>query len=72
MAYSLSSEITHLVIALVLIHDLVNGVAFLASGALPNGLRAAGDARFTMYVSILLIIVIRFVLSIAFGIWLNC
>lgn len=71
LAYPLSSEITHLVIALVLIHDLVNGVAFPASGALPNGLRAAGDVRFTMYVSILSTIVIRFVLSIAFGIWLN-
>lgn len=71
LAYPLSSEITNLVIALVLIHDLVNGVAFPASGALPNGLRAAGDVRFTMYVSILSTIVIRFVLSIAFGIWLN-
>lgn len=71
LAYPLSSEITHLVIALVLIHDLVNGAAFPASGALPNGLRAAGDVRFTMYVSILSTIVIRFVLSIAFGIWLN-
>ena len=71
LAYPLSSEITHLVIALVLIHDLVNGVAFPASGALPDGLRAAGDVRFTMYVSILSTIVIRFVLSIAFGIWLN-
>lgn len=71
MAYPLSGEITHLVIVLVLIHDLVNGIAFPASGALPNGLRAAGDVRFTMYVSVLSTIVIRFVLSIAFGIWLN-
>ena len=46
-------------------------LAFPASGALPNGLRAAGDVRFTMYVSILSTIIIRFVLSIAFGIWLN-
>ena len=71
LAYPLSSEITHLVIIFVLIHDLVNGIAFPASGALPNGLRAAGDVRFTMYVSVLSTIVVRFVLSIVFGIWLN-
>lgn len=71
LAYPLSGEITRLVIILVLIHNLVNGAAFPASGALPNGLRAAGDVRFTMYVSVLSTIVIRFVLSMFFGIWLN-
>lgn len=71
LAYPLSSEITHLVIILVLIHNLVNGAAFPASNTLPNGLRAAGDVRFTMYVSVLSTIVIRFVLSVAFGIWLG-
>lgn len=71
LAYPLSDEIVHLVIVLVLIHDLFNAVAFPASGALPNGLRAAGDVRYTMYVAIISTIVIRFVLSIVLGIWMD-
>lgn len=71
LAYPLSDEIIHLVIVLVLIHNLFNAVAFPASGALPNGLRAAGDVGYTMYVAIISTIVIRFVLSIVLGIWLN-
>lgn len=71
LAYPLSDEIIHLVIILVLIHNLFNAAAFPASGALPNGLRAAGDVRYTMYVAIASTIVIRFVLSITLGIWLD-
>lgn len=71
LVYPLSDEIIHLVIALVLIHNLFNAVAFPASGALPNGLRAAGDVRYTMYVAIVSTIVIRFVLSVILGIWMN-
>jgi len=71
LAYPLSEEITHLVIVLVFIHNLFNAAAFPASGALPNGLRAAGDVRFTMYVAIASTIVIRFVLSIILGIWME-
>lgn len=71
LAYPLSDEIIHLVIVLVLIHNLFNAAAFPASGTLPNGLRAAGDVRYTMYVAIISTIVIRFVLSIVLGIWLN-
>ena len=71
MVYPLSDEIIHLVIILVLIHNLFNAAAFPASGALPNGLRAAGDVRYTMYVAVASTIVIRFVLSVVLGIWLN-
>lgn len=71
MAYPLSEEIIRLVIILVFIHNLFNAVAFPASGALPNGLRAAGDVRYTMYVAIASTIVIRFVLSVILGIWLD-
>ena len=71
MVYPLSDEIIHLVIILVFIHNLFNAVAFPASGALPNGLRAAGDVRYTMYIAIASTIVIRFVLSVVFGIWLD-
>lgn len=71
LAYPLSEEIIRLVIVLVLIHNLFNAAAFPASGALPNGLRAAGDVRYTMYVAIASTIVIRFVLSVVLGIGLN-
>ena len=71
LLYPLSEEIIRLVILLVLIHNIFNAAAFPASGALPNGLRAAGDVRFTMYVAVVSTIVIRFVLSVVFGIWMN-
>lgn len=71
LAYPLSDEIIHLVIVLVLIHNLFNAAAFPASGALPNGLRAAGDVRYTMYVAVISTIVIRFVLSVILGIWMD-
>ena len=71
LVYPLSDEIIHLVIVLVFIHNLFNAVAFPASGALPNGLRAAGDVRYTMCVAIASTIVIRFVLSVILGIWLD-
>ena len=71
LAYPLSDEIIHLVILLVFIHNLFNAAAFPASGALPNGLRAAGDVRYTMYVAVVSTIVIRFVLSVILGIWMD-
>lgn len=41
------------------------------SGALSNGLRAAGDVKFTMYVSIFSTIFCRVVFSVIFGIWMD-
>lgn len=69
--YSLSSETRQLVIWLVLIHNVFNGIAFPYSGALSNGLRAAGDVKFTMYVSVLSTICVRLFLSWLFGIVLQ-
>ena len=71
LAYPLSDEIIKLVILLVFIHNLFNAAAFPASGALPNGLRAAGDVRYTMYVAVASTIIIRFVLSVILGIWMD-
>ena len=71
LAYPLSDEIIKLVILLVFIHNLFNAAAFPASGALPNGLRAAGDVRCTMYVAVASTIIIRFVLSVILGIWMD-
>ena len=46
-------------------------MAFPFSGALGNGLRAAGDIKFTMYVSVLSTIAVRLLLSYVLGIVLN-
>ncbi len=69
--YSLSMETKDLVIWLVLIHNVFNAVAFPFSGALSNGLRAAGDVKFTMYVSIASTIFGRLLLSYLLGITLH-
>lgn len=66
--YALEIQTKQLVIWLVLIHNVFNAVAFPFSGALSNGLRAAGDVKFTMYVSVLSTIVGRLFLSYLLGI----
>lgn len=69
--YALSAEAAHLVVILVVIHNIFNALFYPFSGALANGLRAAGDVKFTMYVSIFSTIGCRVVFSILFGILLN-
>lgn len=69
--YALEPETKRLVIYLVLIHNVFNALAYPFSGALSNGLRAAGDVKFTMYVSVASTIAGRLVLSWVFGIALN-
>ncbi|MCM1039662.1 MAG: MATE family efflux transporter [Ruminococcus sp.] len=69
--YSLSPETKRLVIWLVLIHNVFNAAAFPFSGALSNGLRAAGDVKFTMYVSVISTILVRLLLSYLLGIILE-
>lgn len=54
-----------------LIHNVFNAVAFPYSGALSNGLRAAGDVKFTMYVSVVSTIAGRLLLSYLLGIVFN-
>lgn len=71
MFYALEPETKQLVIWLVLIHNLFNAVAFPFSGALSNGLRAAGDVKFTMYVSVICTIAVRLLLSYILGITLQ-
>jgi len=69
--YSLAPETKQLVILLVLIHNVFNAVAYPFSGALSNGLRAAGDVKFTMYVSVASTIGVRLLLSWLLGIVLD-
>lgn len=69
--YALEPKTKQLVIWLVLIHNLFNAVAFPFSGALSNGLRAAGDVKFTMYVSVISTIAVRLLFSCFLGITLK-
>lgn len=65
--YALSSETKQLVVILVLIHNVFNTVAFPFSGPLSNGLRAAGDVKYTMIVSIASTVLGRLVFSLIFA-----
>ena len=69
--YALEPETKQLVIWLVLIHNIFNAVAFPFSGALSNGLRAAGDVKFTRYVSVASTLAVRLLLSWLLGIVLQ-
>ena len=69
--YALEPDTKQLVILLVLIHNLFNAIAYPFSGALSNGLRAAGDVKFTMYVSVISTIVVRLLLSWLLGVVLQ-
>lgn len=69
--YSLSPETTRLVIILCLIHNFFNFLMHPSAFALSSGLRAAGDVKYAMYVSIFATFVVRVVFSIILGIWLQ-
>lgn len=68
---AISPEAKELVIWLVLINNIFNGLAYPFAGSLGNGLRAAGDVKFTMVVSISLTIGARLLFSALFGLWLG-
>ena len=69
--YQLSSETIQLIFYLVVIHNVFNAIVYPISGPLSNGLRAAGDVKFTMFVSIASTLLGRFIFSIIFAIYLN-
>lgn len=56
---------------LVLINNIFNGLAYPFADSLGNGLRAAGDVKFTMIISITLTIAARLFFSALFGLWLG-
>ena len=68
---AISTQAKDLVIWLVLINNIFNGLAYPYAGSLGNGLRAAGDVKFTMIVSITLTIAARLFFSALFGMWLG-
>lgn len=65
---AISQEAKSLVIWLVLINNIFNAIAYPYAGSLGNGLRAAGDVKFTMITSISLTIGARLLFSALFGI----
>lgn len=69
--YALEPDTKQLVIVLVLIHNFFNAVGFPFSGAFSNGLRAAGDVKFTMYVSVISTVAVRLLLSWLLGVVLQ-
>ena len=66
--FVLEAETEQLVWQLVVLHNIFNTVAFPFSGALGNGLRAAGDVKYTMYISIFTTLGVRLVLSYLFAV----
>ena len=69
--YDLNSETKNLIILLVAIHNVFNAAVFSLSSPFANGLRAAGDVRYTVMVAVLSTVICRVALSIIFGIWMN-
>lgn len=69
--YALSEEAGGLVVVLVVIHNVFNAVCYPLSGALSNGLRAAGDVKFTMYISLLSTVAGRVLFSVIFAVKMN-
>lgn len=69
--YALSDQTAHLVLILVLINNIFNGLAYPYAGPLGSGLRAAGDVKFTMVISVSLTIAARLFFSILLGVWMN-
>lgn len=53
------------------IHSLFNALVFPIGGPFTNGLRAAGDVKFTMYASLFATLVCRMALSLVLGVWLE-
>lgn len=71
IAYDLSPETKQLIIVLVIIHNVFNAFVFPISSPFTNGIRAAGDVKYTMYSSIFATVIMRVVLSYLFGIVFN-
>lgn len=71
MLYQLPTETKQMVFILVVIHNIFNALVFPISSPFSNGLRAAGDVKYNMYISIISTVVVRVVLSVVFGIWMN-
>ncbi len=68
---NLEQQTRDLILILVIIHNIFNSIALPFSGSLSAGLRAAGDVKFTMIVSIASTIGGRLLLSYIFAVLMN-
>lgn len=66
--YEVTEETKRLTVLLVLLHNIFNCIAFPFADPLGKGMRAAGDVKFTMLVSLATTIGARLVFSVLFGI----
>ena len=69
--YALSEEAKRYTLILVVIHNIFNGFMLPLSGTIGNGVRAAGDVKFAMRVTIGTTLGVRMVFSYIFGITLG-
>lgn len=69
--FAVSRQTGQMILYLVLIHNIANAVVFPFADSLGKGLRAAGDAMFTMGISLFTTIGVRLILSILLGIVLD-
>lgn len=69
--FNLSDEAKKLVLILVLIHNIFNLALSPVAFSLSDGMRAAGDIKYTMLSSIFATVVCRVFFSVLFGIWLD-
>lgn len=65
--FSLSSETASITYELLLFHSIMSSILWPTAFTLPNGLRAANDVRFTMFVSVLSMWLCRIGLSYVLG-----
>lgn len=69
--FAVSRQTGQMILYLGLIHNIANAVVFPFADPLGKGLRAAGDAMFTMGISLFTTIGVRLILSILLGIVLD-
>lgn len=69
--YQLKDETADLAVKLIWFHGIFAPLFWPPSFSLPNALRAAGDVKFTMYVSMISIWVMRVLLSYFLGMYLG-
>ena len=69
--FALSTKAYKYAYILVMIHDGMAMFLWPTAFTMPNAMRAAGDVKYCMFISIFSMVVFRILLSIVFGIWLG-
>lgn len=69
--FALSTKAYKYAYILVMIHDGMAMFMWPTAFTLPNAMRAAGDVKYCMFISIFSMVVFRILLSIVFGIWMG-